>query len=307
MADSDSPAWQLVRAAAAAARGGRPQVGHYALQDGSLAPVAADDASAVVAWDPGWRSLLAPADERQASLDLYLPFAAAHHPAPMVVGQLGQSIDGFIATASGHSHYVTGEAGILHLHRLRALSDSVIVGAGTVAADDPRLTTRRVRGGNPLRVVLDPQLRLPLTHRIFSDGEAPTLRVRASGVPLPAARTAAGVEDIQLPAAAGKLDLPALLAELRARGHRLVLVEGGGVTLSAFLAAGLLDRLHIVVAPFLMGEGRPGLRVPSPARLQDCLRPPPRVYALGSDVLFDCDLRADHTERDASGVIRRLL
>jgi riboflavin-specific deaminase-like protein len=196
---------------------------------------------------------------------------------------------------------------MLHLHRLRALSDCVIVGAGTIAADDPLLTTRRVSGSHPLRVVLDPQLRLPLTHRVFTDGEAPTLRVRASGVPLPAARACAGVEDIELPAPAGKLDLAALLAELRARGHGLILVEGGGVTLSAFLAAGLLDRMHIVVAPFIMGEGRPGLRIPSPARLQECMRPRARIYALGGDVLFDCDLRSDNAQRNDTDVIRRLL
>lgn len=311
MAHSDSLAWQLVRAAAATARGTgvRLEEGcHYALVGESLLPVAAGDASGVLAWNHGWQSLAVLAEEPQACLDLYLPLAGAHQAGPLVMGQLGQSIDGFIATASGHSHYVTGPAGILHLHRLRALSDCVIVGAGTVAADDPRLTTRLASGGNPLRVVLDPQLRLPATHRVFSDAEAPTLRVRAQGVPLRASLACASVEDIELPAPAGRLDLRALLAQLQARGNHLVLVEGGGVTLSAFLAAGLLDRMHIVVAPFIMGEGRPGLRIASPARLQDCLRPPPRIFALGGDVLFDCDLRAGTTAgNEPPPVMRRLV
>jgi riboflavin biosynthesis pyrimidine reductase len=164
-----------------------------------------------------------------------------------------------------------------------------------------------VSGPNPVRVVLDPQLRLPISHGVFSDGQAPTLRIRARGVPLPAGRVSAGVEDLEVDAPAGRLDLDALLAELRSRGLRNILVEGGGVTVSAFLAAGLLDRLHIVVAPFVLGEGRPGVRVPSPAHLKDCLRPPPRVYALGGDVLFDCDLRAGVPAENASTVIRRVL
>ncbi len=313
MTHSDGDAWTLVRAAAAAARGNEAQPangGHYVLDGNRLIPLAAGDGTGLLAWHGHWRSLLPPQDARQACLELYLPLAGRQE-APLVIGQLGQSIDGFIATASGHSHYVTGEASILHLHRLRALSDCVIVGAGTVAADDPRLTTRLVSGENPLRVVLDPQLRLPLARQVFQDAQAPTLRVRARGVPLPATHVRAGVEDLELPAAAGRLDLASLLAELHARGHRSILVEGGGVTLSGFLAAGLLDRLHLAVAPFIMGEGRPGLRVPGVARLQDCLRPAPRIYALGEDVLFDCDLRRSAPkstmESTASSVIRRLL
>lgn len=310
MTHSDNEAWRLVRAAASAVRNGEVKLeseSHYALDGETLKPVAVGDRSAVLAWDGGWRSVLPATDERQVFLDLYLPLASTHATAPLVVGQLGQSIDGYIATASGQSHYVTGEASIVHLHRLRALSDCVIVGAGTVEADDPRLTTRLVSGSSPVRVVLDPQLRLPITRHVFSDAQAPTLRVRAQGVPLPAARVSATVEDIELPAPAGKLDLIALLAQLQSRGHRLILVEGGGVTVSAFLTAGLLDRMHIAVAPFIMGEGRPGLRVPSPARLQDCRRPAPRVYALGGDVLFDCDLRTGSTTGQESIVIRRLL
>lgn len=310
MTHSDSPAWRLVRAAAAAARGRGLRLedgGRYALEGDTLVPVAPAEGAGALVWHSGWQSLLSAQDDPQGLLDRYLPLAGAHQGAPWVIGQLGQSLDGYIATASGQSHFVTGEASILHLHRLRALSDCVIVGAGTVAADDPRLTTRLVSGANPARVVLDPQLRLPDTRHIFRDAQAPTLRVRARGVPLPATRVSATVEDIELPAAGAKLDLFALLAELRTRGHRMILVEGGGVTVSAFLAAGLLDCMHIVVAPFIMGEGRPGLRIASPARLQDCLRPHSRVHALGSDVLFELDLRKPTEAENDSGAIRQLL
>jgi diaminohydroxyphosphoribosylaminopyrimidine deaminase / 5-amino-6-(5-phosphoribosylamino)uracil reductase len=89
----------------------------------------------------------------------------------VVVGQVGQSLDGRIATTSGHSHYINGTQGLAHLHRLRAIVDAVVVGIGTVLADDPQLTVRRVAGPHPARVVVDPRGRLPVTARmLMADG-----------------------------------------------------------------------------------------------------------------------------------------
>jgi riboflavin-specific deaminase-like protein len=303
-----SETWPVIRAAAAAARGDlRLKIGAQYAFDGKKLHETAGGDRALLAFDRGWRSLLPAEDRRHTCLDLYLPLVGPLEHSPRLLAQLGQSLDGFIATASGHSHFVTGPTSILHLHCLRALSDCVIVGAGTVAADNPRLTTRLVSGANPVRVVLDRQLRLPMTHNIFNDGQAPTLRVRARGVPLPSTLVSANVDDVEIDAPSGKFDLRALTAELQSRGLRTMLVEGGGVTVSAFLEAGLIDRMHIVVAPFVIGEGRPGLRIPSAVQLQDCLRPPPRVFALGGDVLFDCDMRSHAPPENAPGVIRRVL
>ena len=209
---------------------------------------------------------------------------------PITVGHLGQSLDGFIATCSGDSRYVNGRGNLLHLHRMRALCDAIVVGAGTVAADDPQLTTRLVPGPNPVRVVLDPDRRLGSDYRVFNDGAAATvLACRARLADRPQGRAEVlGVPD----AGDGSFDLAALLAALHARGWRRVFVEGGGRTVSAFLAAGLLDRLQLAVAPILIGEGRPAIRLPPPARLGDCRRPAHRVYRMGCDILFDCDLAA---------------
>lgn len=210
--------------------------------------------------------MLAPDDPRSAVVDLYLPLCSATPSRPITVGHLGQSLDGFIATPSGDSQFVTGEENILHLHRLRALSDAVVVGAGTVAADDPQLTTRLVDGPNALRVVFDPASRLTDDYKVFSDGVAPTLHI--TGQPV-----------------------AEVMRMLRARGCCRVFVEGGGVTVSAFLEAGLLDRLQVAVAPLLIGEGRPAIRLEPHARLKDCRRPSYRVFRMGGDVLFDCDLK----------------
>src|SRR5215831_7313813 len=146
---------------------------------GRLCQVETGHPDAVIAWRPhaGFELLLADADPRRALIDLYLPICSATGMAPITVGHLGQSLDGFIATHSGESQYVTGEENILHLHRMRALSDAVVVGAGTVAADDPQLTTRKVSGPSPLRVVLDPSRRLGEHYKLFSDDSAETLYI----------------------------------------------------------------------------------------------------------------------------------
>lgn len=288
--------------------------GVYALSgSGELCAVAADDPSAVLRWNPatGWESLLACGDPQCDLVELYLPICSATAARPITVGHLGQSLDGFIATSSGDSCWVTGPENILHMHRLRALCDAVIVGAGTVEADNPRLTTRLVAGTNPLRVIIDPACRLPAAHAVFSDREAPTVRAAAGSAAAAAARTR-GEDVLEVRADGETLDLADLLKQLRSRGHCRIFVEGGGVTVSSFLEAGLLDRLHITVAPLLIGEGRPALRIAPHLQLRDCLRLHHRVYRAGLDILFDCDLRAragpgNGHDMPASGTVQRVI
>jgi diaminohydroxyphosphoribosylaminopyrimidine deaminase / 5-amino-6-(5-phosphoribosylamino)uracil reductase len=304
-------AWRIVLAAARgaerAARAG--QYATFALgSDNELAPVPAGDPAAALAWRPrlGWESVL-PADApRRALIDLYLPICCATAEQPVTIGHLGQSLDGFIATHSGESRWVTGPENILHAHRLRALCDAVVVGAGTVAADDPQLTTRLVPGPNPLRVVLDPARRLGAHHRVFNDDSAETLYVCARSLVGADERrfggaTMVGVVDREGDAtSAGTLDVAELLRLLRARGCRRIFVEGGGVTVSMFLEADLLDRLHMAIAPLLIGDGRPAIRLAPRALLGDCHRPRYRVFRMGADVLFDFDLRLSGEECDAA-------
>ncbi|MBN1239217.1 MAG: RibD family protein [Gammaproteobacteria bacterium] len=232
----------------------------------------------------------AASEAARALLDLYLPIAAASAERPLTVAHLGQSLDGYIATDSGDSFYVTGPDNVLHLHRMRALSGAVIVGAETVSMDDPRLTARRAAGPNPLRVVLDPRRRLAAHYRVFSDREAPTLLICAEDRVDEAGPAHGRAEVVGIPAPAGRLALDALLALLHARGIRAVFVEGGGATVSHFLQAGLLDRLQIAVAPIVTGHGRPGIRLVARHHISECLRPAHRVFRMGGDVLFDCDL-----------------
>lgn len=205
-----------------------------------------------------------------------------------VVGRLCQTLDGRIATATGSSQWIGGREDILHTHRLRALCHAVIVGAGTVAADDPRLTTREVPGENPLRVVLDPSRRLGTEYAVFRDGPPTILACCADA---PGGDRHGSTEVLRLPRGAdGLLDLNALLLALGMRGTTRLFVEGGGRTVSQFLAAGLLDRLHVTVAPVLLGSGIPAFTLPEAARIADGLRFAWRVYPLGTDILLDIPL-----------------
>ena len=206
----------------------------------------------------------------------------------MVIGQLGQSLDGRIATPTGHSHYINGPAGIGHLHRLRALVDVVLVGAGTAVADDPQLTVRRVEGPQPARAVLDPNGRIPANARLLADDGVRRLVLTDGNAKAPAP----GVEHVALQRTNGQIEPAAILAALAARGFKRILIEGGADTVSRFIAAKCLDRLHIVVAPMILGSGRTGISLPPIERCDEALRVPMHVHQLGDEVLYDCDLSA---------------
>lgn len=274
----EQTAWNLVRA----------------IPPGSVcqeAPLRVSAESTTDAWleveaSGAWQTSTPPLDEARDVLDLYLPLQI---PNRLVIGQIGQSLDGRIATGAGHSQFITGPADIRRLHRLRALVDAVIVGASTVSVDDPQLTVRETDGVDPVRVVLDPNGRLDAAHRIFTDGIARTivLRQAANG----AAPRWSASEVIELPVAGEQgFDPCSVLSSLRERGLDRVLVEGGGITVSRFLQAGALDRLHVTVAPVLLGSGCRGISLDPIETLDQALRPRARLFNLGNDVVFDLDL-----------------
>lgn len=230
-----------------------------------------------------------------AFTELYLPLCEPVAHGSRILGHLGQSLDGFIATSSGDSTFVNDQENIRHLHRLRALHDAVIVGAGTVANDNPALTTRLVSGDHPVRVVLDPDRRLDPNLRVFTDGLSKTILVVAEPADGSPAHGQADVMAVEC--SDDGFDLPGLVEALAARGLRRLFVEGGGSTVTRFFDAGLLDRLQIAIAPVLIGAGTPGIRPQPNDRMASCPRPAHRVFAMGQDILFDCVLG----ERAAAG------
>jgi riboflavin-specific deaminase-like protein len=270
--------------------------------DGRLQPLPLNDDRTILTWRPGagWECRWTDADPRTPLMDLYLPICSATSASPVTVGHLGQSLDGFIATHAGESRWVTGHENLLHMHRLRALTDAVVVGAATVALDDPQLTTRLVAGPNPLRVVLDPGRRLGDRYKVFNDPSAETLYVCARSMADAGPARVGLAKVVCVDGSPDSLDAHAVMRLLRSRGCTRIFVEGGGVTVSMFLEANLLDRLHMAIAPLLIGDGRPAIRLRPSAALGDCVRPRYRVFRMGGDVLFDCELGDDAASNDTA-------
>ena len=241
----------------------------------------------------GQWQLRVPADSQARQLlTTFLPLCR-HLPEsadPIVVGQMGQSLDGRIATVTGASKYINGEGGLLHLHRLRAVCDAVVIGAGTASEDNPKLTVRLANGPNPVRVVIDRHRRVPATHDIFTDEQSPTLRLVAGDYePGEKLLPRSGVTEVPCLGDEEQTQPGRILEVLGDFGLKRLFIEGGGLTVSGFLTAGLLDHLHVMVAPMIIGSGRPAFSLPEIETLDSALRPSASMVDLGSDMLFDLD------------------
>ncbi len=169
------------------------------------------------------------------------------------------SLGGRIATAGGDSKWITGEAARRDVHRMRARADAVLVGSGTALADNPRLTVRSTRGKDPLRVILDSDLRVPIRSDAMRAG---TLVFHAAGLDSSAV-AATGAEPIEVPRSEAGLDWQAVLDALAGRGVVRLLVEGGGRVHGSLMAARLADEACFYIAPCFIGEGRPVIGMPS--------------------------------------------
>lgn len=224
---------------------------------------------------------------------LFEPLRSSNVDAMLVIGQLGQTMDGRIATVTGQSKYINGRPGLTHLHQLRALLDAVVVGVGTAIADDPQLNVRLVGGKNPARVVIDPKGKLHTDARVWLEDGARRLWIVSEGLEISAP---AGVEMVALPTLEGRIAPQDILKSLLQRGLSRVLIEGGAETVSRFLQAGCLDRLHLIVAPILMGSGRASLTLPAIEHMDQALRLNVLTHLLGNEILFDCDLTAQRVK-----------
>ena len=212
---------------------------------------------------------------------------------PIVIGQLGQSLDGRIATPTGASKYINGKEALRHLHAIRAEVDAVVVGVGTAVADDPKLTTRHVTGPNPARVVIDPFGRLPKDLAMLHDGAAPVYVITCDGVGAPE-----GTIGIPLAGdAEGRIDPCDIITALAQHGMPRILVEGGAETLARFLDAGAVDELHLMLAPIVLGSGKTGLNLSPIETLDEALRPMVRTMRFrDGDMLCMCEMQTAGVE-----------
>lgn len=203
---------------------------------------------------------------------LKAPAGRALHSRPRVTVSYAQSLDGSIAARPGEPLRLSGSRALEWTHRLRADHDAILVGIGTVLADDPRLNVRLTVGESPMPVVLDGRLRLPLSARLLDGRESgvpPPLVATTRDAPFERARRlrGQGVTVVPFRAANGRIPLRPLMRALRRRGVERLLVEGGGRVLTSMFAERLADWVVITVAPRLVG-GEPALaRVPTPVDL----------------------------------------
>lgn len=292
----EARAWSLLLALARRAGDGHPVTGDVRLELDEQARVVEGGDEAWLEARPstarGWslaqgRSAIKCSPALEMLLDLHMPLCVGATSGRLVVGHLAQSLDGRIATVSGRSQFITAHENLIHAHRLRALCDVLLVGRRTIFEDDPRLTTRLVPGPSPVRAVVDPERSLSTDRRVFQDDGAATLLFCTPS----AARgdTHHGrAEIVTVEPLEGQLSVAAILDELRRRGLQRVYVEGGGVTVSRFVEAGVLTRLQVTVAPILFGSGRSTLVLPEIQDLSQALPLECRHFRMGRDVLFDC-------------------
>jgi len=215
-------------------------------------------------------------------------------PRPPVTVHYAQTLDGRLATRTGESQWISGEASARFAHRLRASHTAVMVGAGTVLADDPRLTARLVEGPSPIRIVIDSALRLPPSATVVKDGAAPTILATTARAPRSRRRVFASsdVEVLVLPSTPDRrVDLGALLDELGRRRIASVLVEGGAGLITSLLREQRVRRLVVSIAPIVVGTGIEAVGDLDITRLADAIAFRRASFSqIGPDVIFDGEL-----------------
>ena len=212
---------------------------------------------------------------------------------PFVTVKYAQTLDGRIATATGDSQWISGPDSLRLAHQLRAEHDGILVGIGTVLADNPQLNVRLASGRDPLRVIVDSRLRTPLTARVLA-GEAARHTLIATTRMADGNRQQEieqlGAQIVTLPtfADSSRVDLAWLLGELTGRGIDSVLVEGGAAIITSLLAQKLVDRLVVAIAPKLVGSGTEAIGDLGIRRLADALTFSSfATQQLGDDIIFD--------------------
>jgi 3,4-dihydroxy 2-butanone 4-phosphate synthase/GTP cyclohydrolase II len=212
---------------------------------------------------------------------------------PSVTVHYAQTLDGRLATRTGDSQWISGQESLVLAHALRASHAAVLVGAGTVAADDPRLTARLVEGPSPIRVVLDSKLRLSPDANVITDGAAATILATTDLAPSHRRRGFSRLAEVLvLPSTPdGRVDLDSLLDELGDRGIATLLVEGGAGVITAMIRERRVSRLVVSIAPMVLGTGIEAVGDLDILRLRDALTFRRAGFSqLGPDVIFDGEL-----------------
>ena len=209
---------------------------------------------------------------------------------PYVTLKMAATLDGRIATGSGESKWITGERSRRHVHKMRGETDAVMVGSGTVERDNPALTTRYAKGRDPVRVVVDSEMKIPLTARLFSrEGRVIIATTRRAPKDRVSEAEERGATILLLPSVKGGVSLKRLMIKLGEMGIMSVMIEGGSRLAASSVRSGIVDKLCLFYAPKMIGDdGVPLLGGVEVKRLGDCIAVKDmRIKRLGEDFMLE--------------------
>ena len=214
---------------------------------------------------------------------LYLPIIF-NSKNTYLIGHLAQTLDGFIATKSNESKYISSKENLIHIHMLRAISDVILVGSNTVKSDNPMLTTRLVRGESPMRIILDKNDKINKKCNVFNNKDDNGYKIINDNL------KQKNLNIFQLPLINNQFDERDIISLLTKLNKRIVFIEGGGKTISNFYGKNLLDRLHLCISPIILGEGISSFIIPKQKSLKEVGEHKISYIKMGSDILCDIDL-----------------
>ena len=200
------------------------------------------------------------------------------------IGQIGQSLDGKIALNNGSSHYINEKESITYLHCLRSISDGVLVGVNTIIKDNPLLTTRKIKGPNPIRLIIDPTLKLTNKYKIFKDDNKNIIFTNSSKE-----KKFINTTIVKFPK---KNFTQNIYNYLEKTSLQTILIEGGPTTLSHFIELKLLNYMQFIISPTIIGSGIDSVRLKPISDLKNALRAKNTICKLGKEIIVTLDFNS---------------
>ncbi len=200
------------------------------------------------------------------------------------IGQIGQSLDGKIALNNGSSHYINEKESITYLHCLRSISDGVLVGVNTIIKDNPLLTTRKIKGPNPIRLIIDPNLKLSNKYKIFKDDNKNIIFTNSS--------KDKKFTNTTIVKFSKKNFTQNIYNYLKKTSLQTILIEGGPTTLSHFIELKLLNYMQFIISPTIIGSGIDSLKLKPITNLKDALRAKNTIRKLGKEIIVTLDFNS---------------
>jgi len=201
-----------------------------------------------------------------------------------LIGQIGQSIDGKIALNNGKSHYINEKESIIYLHCLRSISDGVLVGVNTIIKDNPLLTTRKIKGQNPTRLIIDPSLKLTNKYKIFKDNNKNIIFTNSSK-----RKKLYNTIIVKFPKKNFTLNI---YKYLKKTSLKTILIEGGPTTLSHFIELKLLNYMQFIISPTIIGSGIDSLKLKPITNLKNAIRKKNTISKLGKEIIVTLDFNS---------------